>query len=225
MTNMVTREQLEAYHRAQSEELRGHVDAYVGVVRQEVADLTSRVEVLESSVGTIPRDPNDPGLRRLSVLGVPGDDALARIQAIEAWFAKNFPEIPIRFAGNYYKRDFSKKGKYVMSSASYVEFSSLAEREIVFAGVSGKEKLKILQKAVDIKRGLTREAMTRNNALKDAEKILLADPRCIGKTVKREYGNERGVSVNRVYAFSQGKDGFGTFCPPCHDLRLPERQR
>ena len=86
--------------------------------------------------------------------------------------------------------------------------------------------MKIEKKKVDMKRGLTKEANARNNALKDAEKLLKSDSRCSGATVKREYGkNERGVTVNGAYAFSQGSGGPGNFQHPYLDLHLPERGR
>ena len=78
---------------------------------------------------------------------------------------------------------------------------------------------------MDFKRALTKEASARNNVLKDAEKILKADRRTSGSAIKRELGaNDRGVTVNGVYAFSLSFSGAGSFQEPFADLKMPGRR-
>ena len=78
---------------------------------------------------------------------------------------------------------------------------------------------------MDFRRALSKEASARNNALKDAEKILKADRRTSGSTIKRELAaNDRGVIVDGVYAVSQGFSGAGSFQEPFADLKMPGRR-
>ena len=89
----------------------------------------------------------------------------------------------------------------------------------------GKPPFNISGKNVDFKRALTKEANARNNALKDAEKILKADPRTSGHTINRELGaKDRGVIVNSVYKFSQGPFGSGSFQQHFVDFKLSGRR-
>ena len=89
----------------------------------------------------------------------------------------------------------------------------------------GKPPLNISGKKFDFKRALTKEVGARNNALKGVEKMLKADPRILGHTIKRELGaKDRGVNVNGVYRFSQGSSGSGSFQRPFADLKLSGRR-
>ena len=83
----------------------------------------------------------------------------------------------------------------------------------------GKPHLNISAKNVEFKRALTKEVGARNNVLKDVEKMLKADLRTSGLAIKRELGaKDRGVTVNGVYAFSQGPSGSGCFQQPFADF-------
>ena len=89
----------------------------------------------------------------------------------------------------------------------------------------GKPPFNISGKNVDFKRARTKDANARNNALKGVEKILKADPHTSGHTIKRELGaKDRGVTVNGVYAFSQGPFGSGSFQQHFADFKLSGRR-
>ncbi len=227
-TQLVTRDQFEIFQKEYWEEVEVVTDKKVqnaiAPVQQEVTSLASRVIVLENAAD-FQRDPNDPALRRIAVLGIESKDAEARISAIEEWFKANLPNVRSMNVANFYRRNPMNPKKFEISTASYVEFSDFAHREIAFDKLSGKSQLKIEGKTVDMKRALTKEANARNNALKDAEKALKGDARVSGAVIKREFGNnERGVTVNGVYAFSQGSKGPGVFQQPFVDLKLPDRR-
>ena len=91
----VTRDQFERYHAEYLNLVVSTVGQAVSPIRQDLATLTTRVEVLENS-GDFVRDPNDPALRRIAVLGIESKDPAARIAAIKDWLRANIPEV--RFA-------------------------------------------------------------------------------------------------------------------------------
>ena len=75
---------------------------------------------------------------------------------------------------------------------------------------------------VSIKKAATEQAMLRNAALRRASDVLKADTRAFGKAVKIEWIKERGITVDKVYAFQQSsKDLTGQFVGAFADLRLP----
>ena len=220
-SQLVTRDQLEAYHQAQTTSISEAVQP----IRDDLEMLTARVSSIEnaSSDPKWKNDPNDVGYKRISVLGVGIADALQRIRAIEAWFAQNFPGVRVQDVGNYYKHT---DGHRKISTASYVEFSNSDVRDDVFLAVPGKPALHMGGKQVDIKKGLTKLAMARNGALRDAVRVITEDPRFQGATPKKESGKkDRGVTVNGNYVFSQGPSGPGSFLRPYQDLKLPVRRR
>ena len=66
-----------------------------------------------------------------------------------------------------------------------------------------KKKLIFIEKHLDFKLAVIKEANARNNALQPADKILKADPCTSGLAIKRKLGaSDRGVTVNGVYAFA-----------------------
>ena len=66
---MVTRDQFERYHIEYSNLVVPTAEEAVSPIRQDLATLTTRVEVLKNS-GDLVRDPIDPALRRITVLGI-----------------------------------------------------------------------------------------------------------------------------------------------------------
>ena len=64
--------------------------------------------------------------------------------------------------------------------------------------------------------------MQRNSALRRAADVLKADPRVSGKTAKIEWIKERGVTIDKIFAFQQSSsDLAGQFVGEFSDLRLP----
>ena len=96
---------------------------------QDLATITTRVEVLENSGDFVP-DPNDPQLRRIAVLGIESKDPAARIAAIGDWLRANIPEVRFANVENCYRRDQTNKKKCEISNAAHIEFSDYALREI-----------------------------------------------------------------------------------------------
>ena len=74
---------------------------------------------------------------------------------------------------------------------------------------------------IGIKKALPKIALARNGELRDAMDMLKADGRVqrlakelkqpIEKVVERVFVGERGVTVNKVYAFEQSKNAKGSF--------------
>ena len=229
---------MEKRHKRPEKKLKNELKAYVqNTVTDTVAPLAAdlqqlsigqvlmdnRVGALENSMGDTAYDPNDPGLKRISILGIESTDAAKRIREIEAWFSKHFPNIQVRETGNYYK--FAQgDGTPKVSTISYVEFTDTIIRDHVIKKVPNKPDLKIEGKSVDVKRGLTRTAMKRNGALKDALKVISGDKRFQGAKISKESGkSDRGIKVNGNFVFTQGPTGLGAFISPFTDLQLPER--
>ena len=64
--------------------------------------------------------------------------------------------------------------------------------------------------------------MQRNAAVRRASDLLKADVRAHGKFLKMEWIKERGITVDKVYAFQQSSsDLTGQFFGAFADLRLP----
>ena len=77
-------------------------------------------------------------------------------------------------------------------------------------------------KTVEIKPGMTDSATHRNEALRAAEEILKKDARCTGKQVKIEWRENRGITVDTVFAFDQAKGReVRKFVAPFDDLTVP----
>ena len=232
MNQLVTRDQLESYHKAQSEELKEYVQEKVqekvAPVEGRMGQIEERVSALEQSNGRPWFDPTDPAHKRVAVLGVPVDvDADVRIQVIEQWFKEKFPNTRILDVGNFYTGEY---GKQSITKTSYVEFSNSYVRNSVLSTLErnkGNSAWKFQEwegTKCDIKKALTQSALQRNGVLKAAEKLLKQDSRVKGE-VKGQFGSkDRGVLVDKKLVFVQPADSLGHFVAPFADLRLPERK-
>ena len=232
--------QLRSEFSSQFEPLRTQVEATTAAVsraRDETKSLNDRLVKVETIVADIEQghgsgtsdarfafDPNDASLRRISILGIESGDADIRVQTIEGWMAKEFPNVRIIDVGNYYQfSDGSKSLK--ISQISYIEVSNKDVRNAILDKIASKPALKIAGKSTTFKPGLTQVAMARNGALRAAAEEIANDKRFEGMTIKRETGKEdRGVTANGVYIFQQNAHGPGSFKPPYGDLKLPERR-
>ena len=163
---IVTRDQFERYHAEYSNLVVSTVEDAVLPIRHDLSSLTTRVEVLENSKDFL-RDPNDPALRRIVVLGIESNDAKARIAAIGDWLRANIPEVRIGHVENFYRRDQTDRKKWEISNAAYIKFSDCALREIDLERFMGKPPFNISGNKVDFKRALSKEAGARHNVLKD----------------------------------------------------------
>ena len=50
------------------------------------------------------RDPNDPALRRIAVLGIESKDPAVRVAAIGDWLSANIPEVSFANVENFHRR-------------------------------------------------------------------------------------------------------------------------
>ena len=133
---------------------------------------------------------------------------------------KHVPKVN-KIVDNIYRGSFKDKTRS-LTTVAYAEFPSSDTRDRVL-DILTKHTLNFEGKKIDIKRGLTRSAKERNGAPKDALRLIAADPRARGKNAKKEFFGERGVTVDGVYAFSQGSVGKGDFVGAFADLKLPDR--
>ena len=78
------------------------------------------------------------------------------------------------------------------------------------------------EKNIAIKKALSKIALARNGELKDAAKVIKLDSRAKDLEVKPVFGEERGVTVNGIYAFEQPKNRKGAFVGVYNNLTLPE---
>ena len=233
LRNMATKADvasLSQKHDAQMAEISKKLDQCalkedVNTLRAEVGQLPRRVQELEASrAGSRVPGFNDPAYRRISLLGFPeGASAEDRIEAVEEFFKEHFPRVRIHSIDNYYKGSFKDQSRK-LSRATYAEFSSGDVRDQVLATVSARAlSFSFSGSAISCKKGLTRDAMTRNWALKDAAKILPGDSRCKGKDVKTHYGADRHITVAGVRAFVQDASTLGAFAAPFDNLSLPTK--
>ena len=165
-------------------------------------------------------DPSDPAHKRLAFLELPKDMAAnRRIEMLETWMSENFRGTRIADVGSFYSGSFKNR---TLSQTAYVEFSSSDVRSTIAAEVATKS-LKFDTPElhnVGIKKALSKIALGRNGALKDAEKLVKSDSRCRGKEVKIVFAGDRGVTVNGEYALEQGKNGLGHFVGNFSDLTI-----
>ena len=106
-----------------------------------------------------------------------------------------------------------------------VEFGNADVRREVLNEIKAKNlKCQVGGADLDIKDALTEEALSRNSALRRAEKVLKDHADHANKTIKIEFTGNRGVTVDGVYAFEQDKVEIeGKFVAPYADLVLPLR--
>ena len=120
-----------------------------------------------------------------------------------------------------FPKDRSEERK--LSGVCVVELSNSDVQRMVLQRVKSQNLVcKIGGHAVDIKAGMTESATQRDKSLRAAEKLLKEDTRCSGKTVTIVWRENRGVTVDGVYAYDQPKGReVGGFVAPYADLCLP----
>ena len=246
----VTHEDLQKYHKLQSEELALFVKAeteplHAGIERlgenlqqlakdaQQTRERLAAIEAQDrgassSSAMSLRTSPHDPGFKRLTFRGL--DDKANpydRIDAIEKFMKQHFPRVKLVTVENHYKSDFRNK-KHELSKAAFIEFTSPVVREQVFdiikANESGSHKFSFNGKDVSIARGLSEVAVARNGTLKAAKGALENDPRTESMTTKIVW-ESRSVTVGGVCAFKQGERDLGQFVAPFEHVSLPVRKR
>ncbi len=229
MPQVVTRDDLRAIQEKQREEfqtivysqvepLKETIKTTVEPLKEDVSLLRARVSAVENANA---RPIDDPGFRRISFLGFSEkSDADERICAVMDFLNKHVPKVN-KIVDNIYRGSFKDKTRS-LTTVAYAEFPSSDTRDRVL-DILTKHTLNFEGKKIDIKRGLTRSAKERNGALNDALKLITADPRARGKHAKKEFVGERGVTVDGVYAFSQGSVGKGDVVGVFADLILPDR--
>ncbi len=231
---MVTRDQFERYHAEYSTLVATTVEEAVAPIKDDLALLRERVSVLENtsahkrSASAVPRSNNDPAYKRIVFRKIPeGVSAEDCLKAIEVFMEKHFKHVRVRDIANFYRGPFPL-GR-TLSSAAYVEFSNSDVRREVLARIGGAKKgetpwlkCEVGGKVVEIKPAMSENAMQRNSCLRKTADLLKADPRCEGKTVKVEFVGKRGVTVDKVFAFTQGISELqGKFSEQFADLAVP----
>ncbi len=148
-------------------------------------------------------------IQRIVVKDIPDKlPAGERIKEIEAFMTRLFPEVRVRDVANFYRGKYSERS---LSKSAYVEFSnSDVRREVLdrLGGTKGqpvKIKFMVGGKECKVRGALTENALKRNGALRGAADALKADSRANGKDVKIVWTDERGVTIDGTYAFTQDK--------------------
>ncbi len=231
-SEMVTRRHLEAYHEEHLTLLTARIDQAVAPINEEIQGLRSRLAVLEGGsarnrgFSERPRS-TDPAFKRIVFKKIPENmSAHQRILAMEEFMRTHFPNIRIRDVANFYKGKFPDGRS--LTRAAYIEFSNSDVRREVMDAIGGakgqppKIKCNFGGSQVDVKPAMTENAIQRNASLRRAADLLKDDPRSSGKLVKIEFGGDRGVTVDKAFAFTQSKDQLtGQFTGVFSDLRLP----
>ena len=135
----------------------------------------------------------------------------------------NYQQFRVRDVGNFYSGSWPDGRK--LTKVSWVEFSSAdVRREFLEATKLKKAQCTIGGKSLEIKRAKTELAIQRDSFLRKAADALKSDSRCKGCKVEIEFTNQanrvRGVQVDGVYAYNQGKSDLGKFLAPYDDLEL-----
>ena len=231
-TQLVTRDHLETYHQEQLKVITSRVDQAVAPLHGEIQELRGRIETLEAGSSRIrsaserPRG-TDPAFKRIVFKKIPESmSAEQRIKEIEGFMQTHFQGVRIRDVANFYKGKFPN-GR-TLTRAAFVELSNSDVRREVLSKIGGtkntpvKIKCELGGKQVDIKGAMTDDAVQRNASLRRAADLIKADARATGKDVKIEFTGERGVTVNKVFGFSQAQNELtGKFVGAFTDLRLP----
>jgi len=219
-SQLVTRDQFEAYHAEHANHIANTVEHAVAPVKDDVNMLRERVIVLENAT----RSPvDDPGFRRISFLGLPENaDPDKRIEEVTKFIEKFAPRAPKPVVENIHKGSHKNNPKRELTTVTFAEFASTDTRNRVLEVLS-KHKFEFEGKGIDFKKGLSKSASERNGAIKDAFSIITKDPRAIGKKVEKIHMGDRGVTVDNVYMFTQGNVGKGSFQGEFSDLQLPTR--
>lgn len=154
---------------------------------------------------------NDPAHKRIVILGILENvSAGDHILKLEAWMKQHFPDVRSRDILNKHQGSFKDRTK-ALSSTALVGFSSSDIRNLVAEKLSAnKGAFKINRSDVTIKKAAFEDALKRNGTLKDALKVLQGDSRCDGRDVKIVWDGERGVTVDKAYAFEQPRENLGT---------------
>ena len=204
------------------------MEARLAAAEQTAEDLRKTVASLQAGDVTHTTqnysfDIHDPAHKRIVFLGVPADiSAGERISTLEKWLVDNVKGQRVMDVGNFYTGSFKDKARKLTKTA-YIEFSSTDVRNNVLAHIQEKNlKANLFGVAeIGIKKALPKIALARNGELRDAMDMLKADGRVqrlakelkqpIEKIVERVFVGERGVTVNKVYAFEQSKNAKGSF--------------
>lgn len=206
MPNVVTRQDLREINEKQREEFETLVYSHVEPVKALARDFDCRVSALENV--TRPPGP-DPAYKRIAFLGLPDDaDPDARVGAVSEFIAKYVPKVNF-VAENIYRGSFKLKTRK-LTTVAYAEFASSDTRDRVLEIIS-KQSMTFQTKKIDVKRSLTQSAAERNYAIREAFKVISDDLRVRGRKPEKVFAGERGVTIDGVYVFSQGKIGSGEF--------------
>ena len=235
---VVTRAHLDSFYSQQMQVIEDRVKQATEPLQEQLVVMQTRLSKLEASfqIGSgssgrraaseRPRG-SDPAFRTIVFKGIREDvSAVQRLNDIEAFLKVKFPNVRIRDIGNYFKGAYPNGRS--LTRAAYAELSSADVCREVLDAIGGfndkpiKLKCCIGGEEVTIKKAVTEQAMQRNSALRRAADVLKADPRVSGKTAKIEWIKERGVTIDKIFAFQQSSsDLAGQFVGEFSDLRLP----
>ena len=183
--------------------------------------MKAQVNAVKRSANAPPAS-RDPGNCTLAFKKIPkGVFAEDRLKVINDWMLDNFSGIRVRDVVNVYCGPFPN-GR-TLTPMTLVELSSSDVRREVL------EKIKVRKLSIslggvelEVKKGLSENAIARNATLRKAADLLKKDARCASKAVKIVYDGYRGVTVDGVLAFDQPKgQELGGFVEPYLDFLLP----
>ena len=218
----VTREALRSFADLQSAEFRTFVKAENAPIHSAISRLAAdvshlakdsaeqfdRIQRLErhiddasvsgSSASKRGPDPNDIALQQVAFVGFPQASSVKqRLDAMNKFMKDNFPEISVRHTD----LDMDKNGKQTVHG--FVELASKKHARCVTDAVKSRGLKVQGYNDVVVKPGLTKIDKARNWALREAERLIRADPKFNGQSIKANKRDNRGVYVNDKPAFVQ----------------------
>ena len=227
--NAVTRQQLQAFHKLQSTEMRTYVQAELVPIHRDLQSQAAHVDALSAEVSQLKmlkpkaeKAPDD-SFKKLVVVGFPADMSLeARLSAMQDFMEANFPKLPASFCvkhtGPWKNHGQDRK----MTRVGFIDVGCPDVRERVVQTIESKSlKIKIGGADIKVTRARTEAATARNTALRQASDLIKNESGVNDADVKIQWTGERGVTVSDVFAFKQprGSD-TGIFCGQYTHLML-----
>ena len=212
-----TKDDLATLRRDIGMETKVLISEAVDPVREEMADVKSRVAVLESKRGAA-YSRFDPAFKRIAVVGFPeAMDANARIRELEA-IAATVPGSNAAFADNFYAGPQNRRS---ITKVGFLEFRTEDAAKKFLDRVPSKTAELSDGSTVKIKRALSEFNKQRNWSLRKAEELIKGDPAARNRRVAIDFGS-RTVTVDASTAFEQGRDETGgSFKGAFSTLALP----
>ena len=193
---------------------------------KENTELKARVTQLEKkiqslSLGQTPSKFPDVAFRRISFIGLPVQEELARVKFITEWLSQHFPGVTCS-VGNIYKGTVKDRK---LTGIAYAEFSDSDLRNTILKQVKNKNLTCSYNGAsIMVKPALSQLIRDRIWSVNTAFELVQKHAAATGKNVEKRKDGKRGIFVEGVLAFDQSTaNGIGCFAGAFTDLDLPRK--